>query len=110
MEKINWFYQGILLMLIIGNSIGVGIQEGKKKIINVIQIIIFVGVLIWYIGKIGELTPGFFFVTSVLFLLTYSLELFQYLRGTKTVSDFIMLIVSVLPIILTLGFFSGFFL
>lgn len=110
MESMNLFYIGLMIILVIGDSIAIG-KNKEKKLFNWMQIIIFVGVLGWYVYlmQTNGLTSLFFFVTTLLFLCTFAIELGQFVLKKEKKQEIIFFLLSMVPIVGSIGILSGFF-
>lgn len=112
MDKYMWFYVGVMVILIIGNALQIGTRK-ERKILNWFQIIIYAGILIWYVTEVvkGVMSNYFFFTTSLLFLLSFSIELWQLIAKEKReFLDVVFFLISVIPIVLSIALLSGMFL
>lgn len=119
MEHLWWFYAIGLVILIIPNAIAIG--KGRRISSNAFQIICYLGVMIIFMSldNTSGLTEEFFFTTGLIFLVTFIIELLQFATKTRAsfwgnlgenFLDICFLILSVVPIICTLGFLSGLFI
>ena len=112
MQKFIWFYVGVMIVLIVGNAIQIGTRK-ERKTLNWFQIIIYTGILIWYVTEVvkGVMSNYFFFTTSLLFLLSFSIELWQLIAKEKReFLDVVFFLISVIPIVLSIALLSGMFL
>ncbi len=112
MERFIWFYVGVMVILIIGNALQIGTRK-ERKILNWFQIVIYAGILIWYVTEVvkGVMSNYFFFTTSLLFLLSFSIELWQLIAKEKReFLDVVFFLISVIPIVLSIALLSGMFL
>ena len=112
MDKYMWFYVGVMVILIIGNALQIGTRK-ERKILNWFQIVIYAGILIWYVTEVvkGVMSNYFFFTTSLLFLLSFSIELWQLIAKEKReFLDVVFFLISVIPIVLSIALLSGMFL
>jgi len=112
MQKFIWFYVGVMIVLIVGNALQIGTRK-ERKILNWFQIIIYTGILIWYVTEVvkGVMSNYFFFTTSLLFLLSFSIELWQLIAKEKReFLDIVFFLISGIPIVLSIALLSGMFL
>ena len=119
MEQLHWFYIVGLVILIIPNAIAIGLK--KSVSLNIFQIAAYLAVMICFLvlDKTSGLTEKFFFLTGLVFLVTFAIEFWQFATKTRVsfwanfeenCIDFCFLILSVVPIVCSMGFLSGFFL
>ena len=111
MENLWWFYAIGLVILIIPNAIAVG--KGRKISSNIFQIICYF-VVMWvflFLDNTTGVNEKFFFISGLIFLVTFGLELWQFARNEeRSFWDSIFLILSIAPIVCSMGFLSGMFI
>jgi len=107
-----WFYVGCMIVLIVGNALQIGMRK-EKKILNWFQILIYAGILIWYVSEVIKdvMSNYFFFTTTLLFLVSFAIELWQFvIKQNKDFLEIVFFLVSAIPIVLSIALLSGMFL
>ena len=112
MGSFIWFYVGCMMVLIVGNALQIGMRK-ERKVLNWFQILIYAGVLTWYVSEVIKdvMSNYFFFTTTLLFLVSFAIELWQLIaRQEKDLLNIIFFLISTIPIVLSIALLSGMFL
>lgn len=108
MEKYIWFYVGLNNVLVLGNIIQLQRVIKGRGFLNWIQILIYMAANYWFATLIPRGgNSEFFAITAGLFLVSLGIEIYQFAKKSKRLLDYLFLITSAAPIVLSILLLSG---